>query len=123
ISEAMNYARERLAFGQPISRFQSIGHPLVAMESEIAAARLLALQAAERFDREHPGASSSAAMAKLIGARVANRAADVAVQTLGGAGYVEETLVAMHYRDARILRIGGGSDEVQMEILVKRLGL
>jgi acyl-CoA dehydrogenase/citronellyl-CoA dehydrogenase len=123
LEEAMTYARERTAFGQPISRFQSVGHPLVAMASEVAAARLLALQAAERFDTDHPDASTSAAMAKLIGARVANRAADVAVQALGGAGYVEETPVAMHYRDARILRIGGGSDEVQMEILVKRLGL
>jgi acyl-CoA dehydrogenase len=62
-------------------------------------------------------------MAKLLGARVANAVVDGAVQIFGGYGFMEETRVAMHYRDARILRIGGGTDEVQLEILAKRLGL
>jgi alkylation response protein AidB-like acyl-CoA dehydrogenase len=62
-------------------------------------------------------------MAKLLGARVANRVADDAVQVFGGYGFLEETRVAMHYRDARILRIGGGTDEIQLEILARELGL
>jgi acyl-CoA dehydrogenase len=63
------------------------------------------------------------AMTKLYTAKMANRVADSAVQIFGGYGYIEETRVAMHYRDARILRIGGGTDEIQMEILAKRAGL
>jgi acyl-CoA dehydrogenase/citronellyl-CoA dehydrogenase len=123
IEEAMSYARERKAFGAPIGQFQAVSHPLTEMLTDIAAARLLVYQAAERFDTDHPEASTNSAMAKLLGARVACRAADVAVQVLGGAGYIEETPISMHYRDARILRIGGGSDEVQMNIMAKRLGL
>jgi alkylation response protein AidB-like acyl-CoA dehydrogenase len=62
-------------------------------------------------------------MAKLHGARVANEVADAAVQIFGGYGFMDETPVAMHFRDARVLRIGGGTDEIQMEILARRMGL
>jgi len=57
---------------------------------------------------------------KLVAARLANRVADEAVQIFGGLGYIDETPVARHYRDARILRIGGGTDEIQLEILAKQ---
>ncbi len=59
------------------------------------------------------------AQAKYFAAVAANRIVDDAVQLFGGAGFVEESPVAMHYRDARILRIGGGTDEIQLEILTK----
>jgi alkylation response protein AidB-like acyl-CoA dehydrogenase len=62
-------------------------------------------------------------MAKLFAARAANNIADRAVQAFGGYGFLEETRVAMQYRDARILRIGGGTDERQLEILAKRMGV
>jgi acyl-CoA dehydrogenase len=63
------------------------------------------------------------AMAKLHAPQVAGRVVDEALQVFGGYGFMEETPVAMHYRDVRILRIGGGTDEIQLEILAKRMGL
>lgn len=120
--DARNYARDRVAFGQPISRYQAIRFRLAEMATEIQSARLMTYFAATRLDAGD-NSNEAVAMAKLHSARVANRVADDAVQIFGGYGYIEETRVAMHYRDARILRIGGGTDEIQMEILAKRLGL
>ncbi len=123
LEDALEHAREREAFGRPIGRNQAISHRLGEMATDIAAARLMTYQAAARCDSGHAGASASVAMAKLLAARVANTVSDSAVQIFGGYGFVEETRVAMHYRDARILRIGGGTDEVQLEILSKGMGL
>ncbi|MGN6562734.1 MAG: acyl-CoA dehydrogenase family protein [Thermomicrobiales bacterium] len=120
--DALAYAHDRTAFGQALGKFQAIRHRLGEMLTEIQTARLLTYFAATRLDAgDH--ADEAVAMAKLHTARVANRVADAAVQIFGGYGFIEETRVAMHYRDARILRIGGGTDEIQLEILAKRLGL
>lgn len=123
LDDAVEHARERNAFGRPIGRYQAISHRLGEMSTAIAAARALSYQAAARCDAGHPDAATGVAQAKLFAARMANEVADDAVQIFGGYGFVEETPVAMHYRDARILRIGGGTDEVQLEILAKRMGL
>jgi acyl-CoA dehydrogenase/citronellyl-CoA dehydrogenase len=120
--DALAYAKDRAAFGQPIGKYQAIRHKLADMATEIETARLLTYWAAARHD-DGEGAAEAVAMAKLHTARVANRVADDAVQIFGGYGFIEETRVAMHYRDARILRIGGGTDEIQQEILAKRFGL
>jgi acyl-CoA dehydrogenase len=123
IQDAVTHARERHAFGHAISQFQTIRHHLAEMRTWLEAARLVTYQAAARFDQGHPEAATSVAMAKLLAARVAGDIVDEAVQIFGGYGFIEETPIAMHYRDARILRIGGGTDEVQLEILAKRMGL
>ncbi len=122
LDDALAYAKERSAFGSPIGSFQRIRHSLAQMATDVHAARLLTYQAAAKIDSGGDFAGD-VAMAKLISARVANEVADRAVQIFGGYGYIEETRVAMHYRDARILPIGGGTDEVQLEILAKRMGL
>jgi acyl-CoA dehydrogenase len=115
------YVREREAFGAPLTGLQTIRHRVATMEIDLDAARLVTYQAAARMDAGHPEAPVSVARAKYLAAVAANRIVDDAVQLFGGAGFVEETPVARHYRDARILRIGGGTDEVQLEILSKSM--
>jgi acyl-CoA dehydrogenase len=123
LDDAVAHARERRTFGAALSSHQTIRHRLAVAASELESARTLTYQAAARWDSGHPEAATSTAMAKLIAPRVAARVVDEALQVFGGYGFIEETPVAMHFRDARILRIGGGTDEVQLEILAKRMGL
>ncbi|WP_082539063.1 acyl-CoA dehydrogenase family protein [Pseudonocardia sp. EC080619-01] len=115
------HVREREAFGAPLTGLQTVRHRVATMEIDLDAARLVTYQAAARMDAGHPEAPVSVARAKYLAAVAANRIIDDAVQLFGGAGFVEETPVARHYRDARILRIGGGTDEVQLEILSKSM--
>jgi len=121
--DALEYAKTRQAFGNTIGTYQAVRHKLAEMVTDIQASRGLLYQAATKLDTNALDALDLVAMAKLETARMANRVVDAAVQIFGGYGYIEETRVAMHYRDARILRIGGGTDEIQMEILAKRMGL
>jgi acyl-CoA dehydrogenase/citronellyl-CoA dehydrogenase len=118
---ATDYAASREVFGSPLIGLQTARHRLGAMGVELEAARLLTYQAAARLDAGHPDARRSVAIAKYYAARAANNIADDAVQLFGGSGFLEETPVARHYRDVRILRIGGGTDEIQLEILGKGL--
>jgi alkylation response protein AidB-like acyl-CoA dehydrogenase len=121
--DALQYAKDREAFGQSIGKYQAVRHKLAEMATDIQCSRLLLYSAATKLDTDAPDALDVVAMAKLETAKMANRVVDAAVQIFGGYGYIEETRVAMHWRDARILRIGGGTDEIQMEILAKRMGL
>ncbi len=121
LDQALAYAKERRAFGQPISKFQSIQAKLADMATEIAAARLLVYHAAWLKDQAKPF-SLVAAQAKLKTGRLAVKAADEAVQIHGGYGYIEEYPVCRFYRDAKILTIGEGTDEVQQMVIARALG-
>ena len=121
LDEAVAYAKERQAFGQSISKFQAIQTKLADMATEIAAARYLTYKAAVEKDLGRDF-SQTAAMAKLKTGRLAVRCAEEAVQIHGGYGYIEEYPVCRFYRDAKILTIGEGTDEVQHMVIARGLG-
>src|SRR5436309_11059172 len=121
LEQALAYARERRAFGQPISKFQAIQAKLADMATEIEAARLLVYKSARLKDAGR-NFTLTAAQAKLKTGRLAVRCAEEAVQIHGGYGYIEEYPVCRFYRDAKILTIGEGTDEVQQMVIARALG-
>jgi short-chain 2-methylacyl-CoA dehydrogenase len=121
LDQALAYAKERRAFGQPISKFQSIQAKLADIATEVEAARLLTYKAAVLKDQGR-NFGLTAAQAKLKTGRLAVRAAEEAVQIHGGYGYIEEYPVCRMYRDAKILTIGEGTDEVQQMVIARSLG-
>jgi short-chain 2-methylacyl-CoA dehydrogenase len=121
LDEALKYAKERQAVGQSISKFQAIQAKLADMATEIEASRLLVYKAAREKDAGR-NFTLTAAQAKLKTGRVAVRCAEEAVQIHGGYGYIEEYPVCRMYRDAKILTIGEGTDEVQQMVIARALG-
>jgi short/branched chain acyl-CoA dehydrogenase len=121
LDEALAYAQQRRAFGRPISKFQAIQGKLADLATEIAAARLLTYHAAWLKDQNQPF-GLTAAQAKLKTGRLAVRATEEAVQIHGGYGFIEEYPVCRFYRDAKILTIGEGTDEVQQMVIARALG-
>ncbi|MFI4989534.1 MAG: acyl-CoA dehydrogenase family protein [Solirubrobacterales bacterium] len=121
LDEALRYAKERKAFGKPISKFQAIQAKLADMVTEIEAARLLVYKAAREKDAGR-NFTLTAAQAKLKTGRLAVRCAEEAVQIHGGYGFIEEYPVCRFYRDAKILTIGEGTDEVQQMVIARALG-
>jgi short-chain 2-methylacyl-CoA dehydrogenase len=121
LEQALAYAKERRAFGSPISKFQAIQSKLAALSTEVDATRLLVHKAAYLKDNDR-SFTLTAAQAKLKSGRLAVWAADTAVQIHGGYGYIEEYPVCRFYRDAKILTIGEGTDEVQEIVIARALG-
>jgi citronellyl-CoA dehydrogenase len=118
----MEYARNRQAFGQSVSSFQVIKHKLVDMGTKIAAVQSFVYQTAKQWDQgEYPVREIS--QAKLLATQVACEVADEAIQILGGHGYMREFPVERAWRDARLARIGAGTDEIMKEIIAKTYGL
>ena len=119
---AMDYAQNRKAFGQPISQFQVIKHKLVDMGTKIAGVQAFVYQTAQRWgEGEYPVREIS--QAKLLATQVAVEVADEAIQILGGHGYMREFPVERAWRNARLARIGAGTDEIMKEIIAKTYGL
>jgi alkylation response protein AidB-like acyl-CoA dehydrogenase len=121
LDQALAYAKERKAFGKPISKFQAIQAKLADMSCEIEAARLLVYKAAREKDAKR-NFTLTAAQAKLKTGRLAVRCCEEAVQIHGGYGFIEEYPVCRFYRDAKILTIGEGTDEVQQMVIARALG-
>jgi alkylation response protein AidB-like acyl-CoA dehydrogenase len=118
---ALDYARQRVQFGRPISEFQAIQFKLADIATELEAARWLTYRAAHLRDTGQPFLKE-ASMAKLKASRVATWAASEAVQIHGGVGYMLESPVARFYCDAKVLEIGEGTNEIQHVVIARTLG-
>jgi acyl-CoA dehydrogenase len=122
---AVAYARERETFGKPLITRQVIRHKLVDMHRRTAAARALTRQAVERAvdgDKTDPAIVLDAVLAKNQSVEACESVVSEAVQIFGGMGYMRESEIDRHYRDARILGIGGGATEVLNDLASKLLG-
>ena len=122
---AVAYARERDTFGKPLIARQVIRHKLVEMHARTAAARALTRQALERsldVPKTDPSLILDAVTAKNVSVAAVEHVVHEAVQIFGGMGYMRESEIDRHYRDARILGIGGGATEVMKDLSAKLLG-
>ena len=122
LEEAKRYVKERHAFGRPIAGFQVTRHKLVDMETRVMAAKTCVYQVAAQMNAGKP-CIAEVSMAKNLAAETAVSVTYDAVQLHGGMGYMRETLVERLSRDARVLPIGGGTQEIMKEIAAKALGI
>ncbi len=120
LETAARYALERVQFGKPIARHQAIAFKIAEMATELEAARLLVMKAAALRDAGRD-ITLAASMAKLKGSVAGVNACDAAIQILGGYGYVREYQVERMWRDARLTRIGEGTDEVQHLVIAREV--
>lgn len=118
---ALAYAKQRVQFGKPISRFQAISFKLADMAMTIEHARTFLYRACWLRDNKKPFAKESA-MAKLYCSEVAKEVADQAVQIHGGYGLMKEFAVERFYRDQRLLQIGEGTSEIQRLVISRAIG-
>jgi short-chain 2-methylacyl-CoA dehydrogenase len=122
VDDAVAYAGERTAFGRPIGSNQGVAFRCADMQVALAAARRLTYHAAWLCDHGKPF-KTEAAIAKLYATEAAIDATRSATQVFGGYGFMDETVVSRHYRDAKILEIGEGTSEVQRLVISRSLGL
>ena len=121
LAEAVAHARDHSAFGQPIGNYQAIQWMLADMTTELDAARLLTLKAADVIDRGARAATPYASMAKLYASEAAHRAADKAMQILASKGYRRGSVVERLFRDVRATEIYQGTSEVQRMVIAEHV--
>ncbi|MBM4314097.1 MAG: acyl-CoA dehydrogenase, partial [Deltaproteobacteria bacterium] len=118
LEESIRYAKNREAFGRPLSGFQVTRHKLVDMATQVEVAREFNYRIAARMEAGKD-AVKEVSMAKNFACQVCDKVVYDAVQLHGGYGYARETLVERLYRDSRVLSIGGGTTEIMKEIIGK----
>jgi alkylation response protein AidB-like acyl-CoA dehydrogenase len=123
ITEATAFARERLAFGRPISEYQAIQFMLADSLTELWASRLMTYRTAQAVDdgADEKVQHAQCSLAKLHASEVANRVADRAVQIFGGRGYMRENVAERFWRELRVDRIWEGTSEIQRVIIADQL--
>jgi alkylation response protein AidB-like acyl-CoA dehydrogenase len=119
---ARDYAKQRVQFGKPISDFQVIQHKLADMLILSETARQMAYRAADVLDAGQP-AVTEASIAKVVATENNFKCADIGMQIMGGAGYSMEYDMQMFFRDSRVGPIGGGTNEIQRNIIAKKMEL
>ncbi len=117
---SVKYAKERKQFGRPIAEFQAIRFKLADMATEIEAARLLTLKAAE-LKQQGKRTTKESSMAKLFSGEVAVRVANEAVQIHGGYGFIKDFPVEKYYRDVKLCTIGEGTSEIQRMVISRQI--
>ncbi|NNC98525.1 MAG: acyl-CoA dehydrogenase [Gammaproteobacteria bacterium] len=122
IQETINYTRERRVFNKAILDNQSVQFKLAELQTEIEALRALAYQCVGSYIRGED-VMLKASMAKLKSGRLIRQVSDACLQYWGGAGYMWDNLVSRFYRDGRLASIGGGADEVMLQIICKQMGI
>ncbi|HLR99376.1 MAG TPA: acyl-CoA dehydrogenase family protein, partial [Mycolicibacillus parakoreensis] len=120
LTDALAYAQQRESFGQPIWRHQAVGHYLADMATKLTAARQLTRHAAQRYDRGER-ADMEAGMAKLFASETAMQIALDAVRIHGGYGYSTEFDVERYFRDAPLMIVGEGTNEIQRNVIAAQL--
>jgi short-chain 2-methylacyl-CoA dehydrogenase len=121
LTEALNYAKQRVAFGQPISKFQAIQFKLARMAAQTESTRLMTLKAAWLYDLGRPY-TKEAALAKWMASEAATFCVNEAVVIHGGYGYILDSKVARLYLDSKVLEIGEGTNEIQQLVIARHLG-
>ncbi len=119
---ALNYAKQREAFGQTIGKFQLIQAYLADMSTQISAARLLLYHAAYLKDKKQR-VTLEGSHAKLFASEIASKVANLCVQIHGGYGYIEDFPAERFLRDAKLCEIGEGTSEIQRLVIARQLGL
>lgn len=122
VDQALEYAKERHQFGQPIGTFQSIAHMLADMQTEVEASRLLLWNAAWQLSKGKD-ALMAISMAKLFGSETYVKAANLGMQIMGGYGYIMEFDMQRHFRDARATTITAGTSQMQRNLIAGLMGL
>ena len=117
IDEAIKFAKQRVQFGQPVTSFQAVQHMLADMQTQTEAARALVYSVARFIDSGAKDVSRASAMAKLFATDVAMKVTTDAVQVMGGSGYMKEYPVEKMMRDAKILQIYEGTNQVQRNVV------
>jgi alkylation response protein AidB-like acyl-CoA dehydrogenase len=119
IDEATAFAKQRVAFGEPIANYQSIQFMLADSATELWAARLITYRTAENIDAgaDRKVSHAQCSMAKLYASEMANRVADRVLQIFGGRGYMRENVAERFFRELRVDRIWEGTSEIQRLIV------
>ena len=120
LEDSLDYAQERESFGQPIWKHQAVGHHLADMATKLTAARQLTLSAAKKFDAGQR-CDMEAGMAKLFASEVGMEVALDAVRIHGGYGYSTEFDVERYFRDAPLMLVGEGTNEIQRNVIAAQL--
>ena len=131
LADALAYGRDRKAFGKPIMKREYWQHKFVDLYTKLEAGRSLSYRAAEAYNEDHHVKKTGVdfdtvkliSMAKIFVGDLSNEIPDQCLQFHGGAGYIEEFAVARHWRDARLLRIGGGTTETMRYYVAKLMGM